>query len=71
MSGFFQRMFERFKGGKAQQPEPEESDEVAVKDKQVLKAIKCDLCSGLPFEACVYNCPCTAITRVPADALAR
>lgn len=32
------------------------------------KAIKCDLCSGLPFEACVYNCPCSAIRRVnPAD----
>ncbi len=27
------------------------------------KAIKCDLCAGLPFEACVYNCPTTAITR--------
>lgn len=32
------------------------------------KAIKCDLCAGLPFEACVYNCPCGAISRVdPAD----
>lgn len=28
------------------------------------KAIKCDLCAGLPFEACVYNCPCNAINRV-------
>ena len=27
------------------------------------KAIKCDLCAGLPFEACVYNCPCEAIER--------
>ena len=27
------------------------------------KAIKCDLCAGLPFEACVYNCPCGAISR--------
>ncbi|MBX3463732.1 MAG: cyclic nucleotide-binding domain-containing protein [Planctomycetes bacterium] len=27
------------------------------------KTIKCDLCAGLPFEACVYNCPTTAITR--------
>jgi CRP-like cAMP-binding protein/Fe-S-cluster-containing dehydrogenase component len=31
------------------------------------KAIKCDLCAGLPFEACVYNCPCSAIKRVPVD----
>lgn len=27
------------------------------------KTIKCDLCAGLPFEACVYNCPTTAILR--------
>jgi Fe-S-cluster-containing dehydrogenase component len=27
------------------------------------KAIKCDLCAGLPFEACVYNCPTSAIER--------
>ena len=27
------------------------------------KAIKCDLCAGLPFEACVYNCPTYAIDR--------
>ncbi len=28
------------------------------------KAIKCDLCAGLPFESCVYNCPTTAISRM-------
>ncbi len=27
------------------------------------KTVKCDLCAGLPFEACVYNCPTTAILR--------
>lgn len=27
------------------------------------KAIKCDLCAGLPFEACVYDCPTSAIQR--------
>ncbi|HUR28741.1 MAG TPA: hypothetical protein VM509_11185, partial [Planctomycetota bacterium] len=32
------------------------------------KSIKCDLCAGLPFEGCVYNCPTSAISRVnPAD----
>ncbi len=32
------------------------------------KAIKCDLCQGMPFEACIYNCPCNAISRrVPED----
>jgi Fe-S-cluster-containing hydrogenase component 2 len=36
------------------------------------KAIKCDLCAGMPFEACVYNCPCSAIERVsPEDVVAR
>jgi CRP-like cAMP-binding protein/Fe-S-cluster-containing hydrogenase component 2 len=33
------------------------------------KAIKCDLCAGMPFEACVYNCPCSAILRVVPEAL--
>ncbi|MCZ6597112.1 MAG: cyclic nucleotide-binding domain-containing protein [Planctomycetota bacterium] len=37
-----------------------------VKDK---KAIKCDLCAGLPFEACVYNCPCHAIERRDPESL--
>jgi Fe-S-cluster-containing hydrogenase component 2 len=31
------------------------------------KAIKCDLCAGMPFEACVYNCPCSAILRVAPE----
>lgn len=35
------------------------------------KAIKCDLCAGLPFEACVYNCPCSAILRVEPERLFR
>ena len=34
-----------------------------------VKAIKCDLCAGLPFEACVYNCPCGAISRINPQAL--
>ena len=33
------------------------------------KTIKCDLCAGLPFEACVYNCPTTAIVRREPQAL--
>jgi len=33
------------------------------------KAIKCDLCAGLPFEACVYNCPTSAIARVNPEKL--
>jgi CRP-like cAMP-binding protein/Fe-S-cluster-containing hydrogenase component 2 len=36
-----------------------------------LKAVKCDLCAGLPFEACVYNCPCDAIRRVPPEDLVK
>ena len=33
------------------------------------KTIKCDLCAGLPFEACVYNCPTTAIQRKEPQSL--
>jgi ferredoxin len=33
------------------------------------KTIKCDLCAGLPFEACVYNCPTTAILRKEPQSL--
>lgn len=33
------------------------------------KAVKCDLCAGLPFEACVYNCPTDAIARVEPEEL--
>ena len=33
------------------------------------KAVKCDLCAGLPFEACVYNCPTSAILRVNPERL--
>jgi Fe-S-cluster-containing dehydrogenase component/CRP-like cAMP-binding protein len=36
------------------------------------KAVKCDRCEGLPFEACVYNCPCGAIQRLtPAEIFGR
>ncbi len=38
----------------------------------IAKAIKCDLCEGLPYEACVYNCPCGAIDREdPFDLFAK
>ncbi len=33
------------------------------------KAIKCDHCKGLPFEACVYNCPTHAIDRFAPESL--
>jgi len=33
------------------------------------KTIKCDLCAGLPFEACVYNCPTSAIHRRAPESL--
>jgi CRP-like cAMP-binding protein/Fe-S-cluster-containing hydrogenase component 2 len=51
-------------GGKCGSEEPAKPAKVAAG-----KAIKCDLCAGLPFEACVYNCPCNAISRVPPDEL--
>ena len=52
---------------KPKKPEPVEAE--APKGKQMPKAIKCDLCAGLPFEACVYNCPCDAISRRSPEAL--
>lgn len=33
------------------------------------KTVKCDLCAGLPFEACVYNCPTAAIVRKEPQSL--
>jgi Fe-S-cluster-containing dehydrogenase component/CRP-like cAMP-binding protein len=33
------------------------------------KAVKCDLCAGLPFQACVYNCPTSAIKRESPERL--
>lgn len=33
------------------------------------KTIKCDLCADLPFEACVYNCPTSAIHRRAPESL--
>ena len=50
-------------------PKVVEEVEEAPKTKQMPKAIKCDLCAGLPFEACVYNCPCDAISRRSPEAL--
>ncbi len=70
---FFSRMLpfiKRSKGTPAQEPEAasEEAEKPKKPKKPDKKAIKCDLCAGLPFEACVYNCPCSAISRVdPAD----
>ena len=52
----------RWFGGGCASEEPAKPGKVAAG-----KAIKCDLCAGLPFEACVYNCPCNAISRVPPD----
>jgi len=61
------------------QPEPTDADGEPVKPRSVGaggkvspvsgKTIKCDLCAGLPFEACVYNCPTTAIVRKEPQSL--
>jgi Fe-S-cluster-containing hydrogenase component 2 len=63
--GFFSRMFPFLRGRpEAIESQKEEADVAPAKAKVEKKAIKCDLCAGLPFEACVYNCPCSAISRV-------
>lgn len=66
---FFSRMLPFIPRKKNAAPEePAETEADAKPKKPEKKAIKCDLCAGLPFEACVYNCPCDAISRVdPAD----
>jgi Fe-S-cluster-containing hydrogenase component 2 len=64
------KMFRRFGLGSGKQPQVVAETTPEMKGKVQLKAIKCDLCSGLPFEACVYNCPCGAISRIaPQDLL--
>ncbi len=50
-------------------PKPVEVMADSPKGKPMAKAIKCDLCAGLPFEACVYNCPCDAIARRSPEAI--
>ena len=50
---------------KPQRPELSLAERGYYKEQEVKgKAVKCDRCEGLPFEACVYNCPCGAIERV-------
>ena len=65
---FFSRMFPVVFGRRRTEPVEALRDEVeeesSPKKKEVKTAIKCDLCAGFPFEACVYNCPCNAISRV-------
>ncbi|MBI4607130.1 MAG: cyclic nucleotide-binding domain-containing protein [Planctomycetes bacterium] len=58
-------------GGSARRA-PEQSAEAAKTtegETRRKKAIKCDFCAGMPFEACVYNCPCSAIRRVSPEEL--
>ena len=58
------------KNKKEPRPEPGEKVLATRTQKQVAgKAVKCDLCAGLPYEACVYNCPCGAIDRFDPRAL--
>jgi CRP-like cAMP-binding protein/Fe-S-cluster-containing hydrogenase component 2 len=68
---FFARMLpfiQRSKKPEEDVPAEAVAAEAAKPKKPEKRAIKCDLCAGLPFEACVYNCPCGAISRVdPAD----
>ncbi|MEM8713049.1 MAG: cyclic nucleotide-binding domain-containing protein [Planctomycetota bacterium] len=55
---------------KPQRPELTAAERGYYKEQEVTgKAVKCDRCEGLPFEACVYNCPCGAIERVPPTTL--
>ena len=65
---FFGRLFG--KGQAATGSPPTEVTNIGGEDKPVGgKTIKCDLCAGLPFEACVYNCPTAAIGRRAPETL--
>jgi Fe-S-cluster-containing dehydrogenase component/CRP-like cAMP-binding protein len=58
------------RGGEREFGLPQVVTSFAGKDEPVGgKAIKCDLCAGLPFEACVYDCPTQAITRRAPESL--
>jgi len=52
-------------------PEVKKADPIlsARGEKVQGKSIKCDLCAGLPFEGCVYNCPTSAISRKDPTAI--
>ena len=64
------RFFKKKEEEPEEEPEPPKKLLAARTGKQVAgKAIKCDLCAGLPYEACVYNCPCGAIDRFDPSAL--
>ncbi len=56
-------------GGKSDAPASRVHKVTGREENVAGKAVKCDLCAGLPFEACVYNCPCSAIERVAPEAL--
>lgn len=53
----------------AAEPAPAVATPAPAPKKEEKKAIKCDLCNSLPFEACVYNCPCNAIYRLSPEEL--
>jgi Fe-S-cluster-containing hydrogenase component 2 len=59
------------KGKAAPAEKTEKADEPAAKSAKKAKrlAVKCDLCMGHGFTACVYNCPTGAIERVSPEKL--
>ena len=69
--GLLQRipLLNRFFAPRTPAPAPAPAEPARKAGPIELKAVKCDLCAGLPFEACIYNCPCNAIRRVPPEEL--
>jgi Fe-S-cluster-containing hydrogenase component 2 len=74
--GLWESLFGRFfpKSEEPEAPAVEDPDAIcrgkSAKEGATPQAVKCDLCAGLPFQACVYNCPTSAIgRRNPSDLL--
>lgn len=68
--GLFARIFGLFAKGETP-PAPPAPEEAPARSQKKAKrlAVKCDLCMGHGFTACVYNCPTGAIERVNPEKL--
>ncbi|MCC7012477.1 MAG: cyclic nucleotide-binding domain-containing protein [Planctomycetes bacterium] len=64
------QFFRKAAGAAASEAESKSAPVLSARGEKVNgKSIKCDLCAGLPFEGCVYNCPTAAISRQNPAAL--
>jgi Fe-S-cluster-containing hydrogenase component 2 len=67
--GFFARLFGFFAGTRESVDPRADAEPAKSAQKAKRLAVKCDLCMGHGFTACVYNCPTGAIERVNPERL--